>query len=142
MTEPNADLLADPTVPTIELDGKRWPIPRLSLEQISEILPLIERRSARIKAAQVAGETPPIGELFPDMATVVFLGLRRGHDKLSRAEFDKMGMDMDALRFAFELVCNQTKAYKPAAPRDPRLGPDLAETLPGGAPGSSQTGTP
>ena len=146
MTEPNAKLLADPEVPTVTLDGKAWPIPKLAMVQLKVLLPLLSKYWEAGKAVASVGTAEGVDA----MGTIVFTALLRGHDgengrpgPITRAEFDEMAIDSKALFLAVRVVAEQTGGYTQAKPgaAGPLVPPDSQGSDPAKA-ADSQTGTP
>lgn len=132
MTEP-AEF--DPkTTPAIELDGKKWPIPRLAVRQLREVRrPLIDLTNritaARVEAATLAGEDPADiadamiragSDAFADLSKddyasllteVVYQGLTRAHPKLAREEFIDMPISDDEMITAWFVVRDQSGVF-------------------------------
>jgi hypothetical protein len=92
MIEPNAKFLADDSVLRIKLAGKEWPVPALAIQQNAKVFPLIVRRLSVMDAVgKGAIEMDALtDEVIADFDSVVFWGLRRDHESLTRAEFDDM----------------------------------------------------
>lgn len=149
MTEPNKELLSDDTIPTISINGKVWPVPKLAIEQLAHVLPLVLGTLPKI-AAKLRGiaESPGDGvgdgvhlaarpeywDYVKGSATVVYWGLQRGHKTLTREEFDDWAVDLLDLTEATNVVARQTSSTRKAK---------QGETVPTGeALPSSPTGTP
>jgi hypothetical protein len=118
MTEPNQTLLADPRIPRIKFAGKEWPIPKLAIDQLAEVWPLISGSLAYVVAGGAGNLnlSSLSGQVIKDMASAVFWGLRRGHEALSREEFNEMPSDLEELVFAMMVVAAQTGGFKPRKP--------------------------
>lgn len=113
MTEPNKTLLADEDVPTITLDGKAWPVPRLAIKQNKRVAPLIAKRSKDIERLGPENLGALTEELMEDVSTIIFLGLQRGHKDLTREEFEDMPISPKELLGAFWTVAKQSYMFKP-----------------------------
>ena len=123
MTEPGPH---DADAPTVELNGKTWPIPPLAIKQLRKVRrPLIDLTDA-IAAAGWA----KLGDFFVSLSEeqysalldVVFHGLTRAHPDLKREEFDEWPVhDTDLLR-AFFVVRAQSGLFV-MAPAEEVSGP-------------------
>jgi hypothetical protein len=105
MTEPNAELLADESVPRVTLAGKQWPLPKLSIKQNAIVLPILMARFERVN------ETIRTQDGISELATALFTALQRGHKSLTRDEFDEMAIDVPELMAAVPVVAQQTGMY-------------------------------
>jgi hypothetical protein len=141
-TEPNKELLSDDTIPTIAINGKLWPVPKLAIQQNQFVLPLVLQTlpalAEKLKAGAPDGvhlmARPEYWDYVRGSATVVYWGLQRGHKGLTREEFDDWAVDILELTDAVNVVARQTSSM-----RKPKAG----ETVPTGeAVASSPTGTP
>jgi len=130
MTEPNALLLSDESLPTISLAGVRWPIPKLALQQIEIVVPLI------LASRGVANLSTITTELLHNLGTILYWGLRRGHKDLTREEFDQMPIEFGDLLTGMTVVGQQSGVLKSPANGVAQV------TAPGEAQGTSQTGAP
>jgi hypothetical protein len=108
--EPNKELLSDSRIPTITLAGQKWPVPKLAIKQLAEVVPLIvdERGAMRRPRFDAAG--------VRDMTTVAYWAIERGHKGLTREQFDEMPISMDELLEAFAFVGLHTGALRPLKP--------------------------
>lgn len=108
---PNADLLADPAIPRIVLDGREWPVPRFGIQQnriaypllATIVQPLRRRVLAQVQAMIAAGGKAPeqiaarsvavevefTTEVIDAMAAIAFAALTRGH-RITREQFDAL----------------------------------------------------
>lgn len=129
MTTPNTALLDDPTVLTIELDGKKWPIPKLAPKQNEIVVPLVlelvPKLTSSVRAVNVDGAAKTHMDLgmlgkaltekgMKDLYTIVFHSLQRGHKDLTREEFDDMPIGtLDAIE-AVMTISKQTGVIRQA----------------------------
>lgn len=93
MLEPNKALLGDESIPRITLAGVEWPVPRFAPRQLSVAMPiLLSPRMLGMKPATDGGLPTGMVDAIPDLLTLVYLALDRGHGTveapLSRAQFD------------------------------------------------------
>lgn len=127
MTEPDALLLADPSIPTIVLAGKSWPVPHLAPRQNRIVGPLLIER--------IRGISKLTTEAVDDLTTIAFWALQRGHRALTREEFDEMPVGIDELLAALGVIGKQTGLFRDAKPGENGTPLPLADT-------TSPTGTP
>jgi hypothetical protein len=133
MTEPNRMMLADKEIPTIDIDGRKWPIPRLAIKQLKVVVPMLMARLPQMRNGGAVGNLT--AEAMDDLFTIVYTGLTRAHPAMTRDEFDNMIMSFDEMLAAVVVVQQQTKSFVPPKSEQP------AEA-PGEAPVISPTGTP
>lgn len=130
---PNTSLMDDPTVLTVELDGKKWPIPKLAPKQNEVVVPLVlelvPKLTNSVRIIQKEGEdaskartSMDLGALgkaltekgMKDLYTILFLSLQRGHKDLTREEFDDMPIGtLDAIE-AVMVISRQTGVIRQA----------------------------
>lgn len=105
MIEPNKELLSDPEIPTIEIFGVKWPVPKLAIAQLRIVGPIL--------VARASGMTNITADTIDDMATLVFWALKRGHEDLTREDFDDMPMDLPGLIAGWHVVAQQAGIFRP-----------------------------
>lgn len=107
MTVPNAELLADESVPRVALDGKQWPIPKLSMKQMKVIVPLLQTfvDQGNLRKSVVSEDG------LAALETIVLAGLQRGHKDMTREQFEEMAVGLPELAQAVVVVARQTGAY-------------------------------
>jgi len=118
MTEPNKEYLSDERVPTITIEGKRWPMPPLAPEQLEIVAPILLVDLPKWRSDLAAGK-PITGEYFRMLGTILYWGLRRAHPDLTREEFDRMGADFATLVSAVDVVTSQTGLTRVRAAGEP-----------------------
>lgn len=149
--EPNALLLSDERVPTITLAGKVWPIPKLALEQLEIVAPVVLKlqplylgamRGAVADGATDEAQANAVRALVTtdtlrDLAVCVYWALRRGHPALTREEFNTWEVNISSeLLPSFWVISRQSGLMKEgpaqgdAAPLGERKGPS-SQTGPG-----------
>jgi hypothetical protein len=117
MVEPNKLLLADPRIPRITFAGKEWPIPKLAIDQLAEVWPLISGSLISVVSAGAGASIAAFsGQTIKDMSKVVFWGLKRGHESLSPEEYADMPSDVQELMNAVLVVASQTGGFKLRTP--------------------------
>lgn len=144
MTTPNRSLLDDPRTLTIELDGVKWPVPKLAPKQNEIVVPLILKTVPRIMQAMVdikpvEGEAvdqtkrrveidlPKLAAVLTeqgtkDLYTIVYWALERGHKGLTKEEFEDMPIGvLDAVE-AVMVVAKQTGVLRRSAGGDTKPG--------------------
>jgi hypothetical protein len=110
MIEPNQKLLSDDRILRVKLAGVDWPIPKLSIMINEIVLPLFIKHKALLPGL-AKGEMElamSSRETIRDFSTVVYWGLTRGHEELTRDEFDKMPLEINEVFLAAILVWGQT----------------------------------
>lgn len=107
MTEPNETLLADETIPTVTLAGKRWPVPPLALKQMRVVVPILMKRMRELGGLQAGQVDALTNETTGDLITAVFIGLQRGHGAMKREEFEEMPVGWQELIEASIVVSRQ-----------------------------------
>lgn len=143
-TVPNLDLLQDPTVLTVMLDGVKWPIPKLAPKQNEIVVPLVlqlvPRLTNSVRIVHQEGDAKAktqmdLGMLskalteqgMKDLYTVLYWSLQRGHRDLKREEFDDMPIGtLDAIE-AVMVIAKQTGVIRAAKPGEV----PLVESQPG-----------
>lgn len=133
-TVPNTQLLEDPTVLTVSLDGKSWPIPKLAPKQNEVVVPLVLSIVPKLTSSVHylplrEGETQrrtgmdlvKLGEALTergmkDLYTIIFHSLQRGHKGLTREEFEDMPIGtLDAIE-AVMTIAKQTGVIRTVMP--------------------------
>jgi hypothetical protein len=157
--EPNAELLSDKTIPTIELAGKRWPIPFLAPKQNRIVVPALLRVTPKILrgAPHVAGvpteakakaNTSRLAddlerlaegltkEGFDDLLDACFWAIQRGHPEVDRMDFEDWPIGVLDMIAASLIIARQTGVIKTT-----KVG-EAGAAKPGEATaGTSRTGT-
>ncbi len=134
MPEPNAKFL-DGVTPTIEWDGKQWPIPLLAPRENRIVLPAVMR--SRITVQKMTQENAPMTtEEYDDLTLIVYWGLRRAHPSLTRDQFDDVPISTIDLLRAMTTVARQTGAVAVGEGGAAAVGEDKAP-----APEAPRTGT-
>jgi hypothetical protein len=110
-TTPNKKLLSDPRVPRISFDDQDWPVPRLAPAQLEVVLPLLSATLPKIET-QGSGMAVMTREVLHDLGTIVFLGLQRGHEDLTREEFDQMPIGLLELVSSAYVVLQQCGTFR------------------------------
>ena len=115
---PNQDLLSDERIPTVLLDGKRWPIPKLAPKQLEIITPIIMKRAERFKGKkpEEIGAEAMSEEGVKEMFTILYWGLQRGHRDLTLADFQELAIDLTELSNAVGVVTQQAFSFRPMKP--------------------------
>lgn len=130
-TEPNKKLLDDPNTLTIDLEGVKWPVPKLAPKQNEIVVPLILRTVPRIMRS-IKVVPPAEGEVIDptkprktqmdlalladalteqgmrDLGTIVFWALERGHPTLTKDEFENMPIGTLDMIEAVMVISKQT----------------------------------
>ncbi len=144
MTEPNQQLLDDPTIPRITLAGKEWPIPMMAPKQNVVLVPTILKVVPKVLSAGDGAGKFDIArfsevmteEAYKALVTIAWVALTRGHPALPRAEFEDMPVGTMELVLAVIIIAQQTGVIKPGAPKMGEAQPPIP------AAPNSQTGTP
>lgn len=110
-TTPNAKLLADERIPRIHIDGVEWPIPKLSMEQIEIVVPVIMQNMHML-----ATPSKLTKETMREFGTAIFLALRRGHPSLTRVEFDEFAIGLFDIIEILPIVAKQSGCLRKPAP--------------------------
>ncbi len=133
-TAPNAKLLSDERIPTVTIDGQKWPIPKLAQRQLEIVMPIVSARFAALISGQRDNAilSTFTREAIHDFGTVAYWGLERGHPDLTREEFDNMPLDMLDLLEIVSVVTRQTGLMRTAKPGDKPLGEARAVSSPTG----------
>lgn len=126
-TTPNQTLI-DAGAATISLDGKDWPVPKLSIKQnrfvvpaMLRVMPIIAESVVIQKTTDDAGnvsekrvfDLPKLAakldeKAMDDLAGITWTALQKGHPKLTRAEFDDMPINMNELVSAIVIIGAQS----------------------------------
>jgi hypothetical protein len=101
--QPNAELLADASIPRATLAGIDWPMPKMSLEQLYTAVPILVGSKVEITPARMV-----------DLGSVVFMTLQRGHERLTRPEFNQWPVTFAELLEAVRIISTQTGMLKPS----------------------------
>lgn len=110
--EPNKKLLSEDGVVTATYAGREWPIPKLAPMQLVAVVPLLPAIFDGFRS----GTGFYTASLLSDIATVCFHGLQRGHEDLTREEFDRMGTDLQEMSDFAMAVAGQTNGVRRARP--------------------------
>lgn len=142
MVEPNPQLLGDPTVPTITLAGKAWPVPMLAPKQNKHVVPTILKVVPHVLAAGDGKGKFDLDRFAKAMDTttydalilVTWMALTRAHPSMTREEFEEMPIGTMELVLAVLIIAQQTGVIRPGKAGEPKTGEAPA--------GNSQTGMP
>lgn len=143
MTEPAEH---DADTPTIDLVGKKWPIPELAARQLRKVRrPLVlltrafngAKNGSDLIAAMI--ELSLTDDQFDQLYDVVYIGLTRAHPKLTPEEFDSWTISDGELISAFFVVRKQSHIFVVVPPTEGET--DAGEAKAPETPGQGQTGT-
>ena len=114
LPEPNVRFL-DKVTPTLNWNGKQYPVPLLAPKQQRHVIPALMRsRNAILKLAQRTGE--PLTEAeYDDLLSCVYWGLKRAHPDLVFASFEDVPVELVELGPMIEVIAKQTGMFKKAS---------------------------
>lgn len=130
-TEPNKVFLSDESVPTVTLNGQKWPIPKLAPKQNVVVVPLVLELVPDLMDAidfvEVNGEKKQrmnivrlshtlTAEGMHKLYTIAFTALTRAHKELTREEFDEWPLGTIECVEAVILIARQTGLLRDKKP--------------------------
>jgi hypothetical protein len=130
-TEPNKSFLQDETVPTVVLNGQKWPIPKLAPKQNEVVVPLVLElvpdlmdaidfvevdgvKKQRMNLVRLSRTLSPKG--MHDLYTITFTALTRAHKELLREEFDEWPLGTMETVEAVIVIAKQTGLLREKKP--------------------------
>jgi hypothetical protein len=130
-TEPNKSFLQDEMVPTVTLNGQKWPIPKLAPKQNEVVVPLVLElvpdlmdaidfvevdgvKKQRMNMVRLSRTLSPKG--MHDLYTIAFTALTRAHKELLREEFDEWPLGTMETVEAVIVIAKQTGLLREKKP--------------------------